>query len=49
MRRIDEAYIGGKEGKHKDKKFNGGRGPVGKAPVVGLRNREGKKVEENNQ
>ncbi len=39
----DEAYLGGKEAnKHADKKLNAGRGTVGKQPVAGVRERDGK-------
>ena len=37
---VNEVYIGGKEkNKHELKKFWAGRGPVGKQPVLGLRER----------
>ena len=40
---IDETYIGGKEAaKHEGKKLKAGRGAVGKAAVLGMRERGGK-------
>ena len=37
----DETYVGGKEAnKHTDKKQNAGRGTIGKAAVVGVRDRQ---------
>ena len=37
---MDETFIGGFEGnKHESKKLKAGRGPVGKTPVIGMRER----------
>ena len=39
----DTTYVGGKEGnKHESKKLHSGRGTVGKTPVVGIKERQGK-------
>ena len=45
MVEVDETYIGGLErNKHDSKKLKAGRGAVGKTPVIGLRQRNGRTI-----